>query len=77
MEYCVMKAEIHPTYFSEAKVSCVCGNSFITGSVQKEINVDICSACHPFFSGKQKMVDTEGRVEKFKRKYASFYDKKK
>lgn len=72
-----MKAEIHPTYYSEAKVSCVCGNSFTTGSILKEINVDICSACHPFFSGKQKMVDTEGRVEKFKRKYASFYDKKK
>ena len=72
-----MKAEIHPTYYSEAKVSCVCGNSFTTGSILKEINVDICSACHPFFSGKQKLVDTEGRVEKFKKKYASFYDKKK
>lgn len=72
-----MKAEIHPTYYSEAKVSCVCGNSFTTGSVLKEINVDICSACHPFFSGKQKLIDTEGRVEKFKKKYANFYDKKK
>jgi large subunit ribosomal protein L31 len=72
-----MKAEIHPTYYTEAKVSCVCGNSFTTGSILKEINVDICSACHPFFSGKQKLVDTEGRVEKFKKKYASFYDKKK
>jgi large subunit ribosomal protein L31 len=72
-----MKAEIHPTYYTEAKVSCVCGNTFSTGSVMKEINVDICSACHPFFSGKQKLVDTEGRVEKFKKKYASFYDKKK
>lgn len=77
MEYCVMKAEIHPTYYTEAKVSCVCGNTFLTGSVMKEINVDICSSCHPFFSGKQKLVDTEGRVEKFKKKYASFYDKKK
>ncbi len=72
-----MKAEIHPTYYSEAKVSCVCGNSFTTGSVLKEINVDICSSCHPFFSGKQKLIDTEGRVEKFKKKYANFYDKKK
>jgi len=72
-----MKAEIHPTYYPEAKVTCVCGNSFTTGSILKEINVDICSACHPFFSGKQKMIDTEGRVEKFKKKYASFYDKKK
>lgn len=72
-----MKAEIHPTYYTEAKVSCVCGNSFTTGSVLKEINVDICSSCHPFFSGKQKLIDTEGRVEKFKKKYANFYDKKK
>jgi large subunit ribosomal protein L31 len=72
-----MKAEIHPNYYSEAKVSCVCGNSFTTGSVLKEINVDICSSCHPFFSGKQKLIDTEGRVEKFKKKYANFYDKKK
>lgn len=72
-----MKPEIHPTYYPEAKVNCVCGNNFTTGSILKEINVDICSACHPFFSGKQKLVDTEGRVEKFKKKYASFYDKKK
>lgn len=72
-----MKAEIHPNYTKEAKVSCVCGNTFTTGSILKEISVDICSVCHPFFSGKQKMVDTEGRVEKFKKKYASFYDKKK
>jgi large subunit ribosomal protein L31 len=72
-----MKTEIHPTYYAEAKASCVCGNTFTTGSVLKEISVDICSSCHPFFSGKQKMVDTEGRVEKFKRKYASFYDKNK
>ena len=70
-----MKAEIHPTYYSEAKVTCVCGNTFATGSVMKEINVDICSACHPFFSGKQKLVDVEGRVEKFKKKYASFIKK--
>lgn len=70
-----MKAEIHPKYFTEAKVTCVCGNTFTTGSVMKEISIDICSACHPFFSGKQKLIDTEGRVEKFKKKYASFYTK--
>lgn len=70
-----MKPEIHPKYNLEAKVTCVCGTSFTTGSILKEINVDICSACHPFFSGTQKVLDTEGRVEKFKKKYAGFYKK--
>ena len=76
MEYRVMKPEIHPKYNKEAKVTCVCGNTFTTGSTLNEINTDICSACHPFFSGKQKVMDMEGRVEKFKKKYANFYDKK-
>ncbi len=70
-----MKAEIHPTYYTDAKVVCVCGNTFNTGSTMKEINIDICSECHPFYTGKQKLVDTEGRVEKFKKKYAKFYKK--
>lgn len=70
-----MKAEIHPKYSIEAKVTCVCGNSFTTGSVLKEINVDICSACHPFFTGQNKVMDAEGRMEKFKKKYAGFYKK--
>ena len=70
-----MKAEIHPTYFTDAQVICVCGNTFATGSTLKEIKVDICSECHPFYTGKQKLVDTEGRVEKFKKKYAKFYTK--
>ena len=70
-----MKAEIHPTYYPDAKVVCVCGNTFTTGSTLKEINIDICSECHPFYTGKQKLVDTEGRVEKFKKKYANFYKK--
>ncbi|MCB9073720.1 MAG: 50S ribosomal protein L31 [Bdellovibrionaceae bacterium] len=70
-----MKADIHPKYNTEAKVTCVCGNTFTTGSILKEINVDICSSCHPFFSGQQKVLDTEGRVEKFKKKYANFYKK--
>ena len=64
-----MKAGIHPEA-KETKATCACGESFMTRSVQAEIRVDICSACHPFFTGKQKIVDTEGRVEKFKRKYA-------
>ena len=72
-----MKAEIHPTYFTDAKVVCVCGNTFETGSTMKEINIDICSECHPFYTGKQKLVDTEGRVEKFKKKYAKYYKKDK
>jgi large subunit ribosomal protein L31 len=63
-----MKKEIHPEYF-QAKVTCACGNSWTVGSTKKEIQLDICSACHPFFTGKQKMVDTAGRVEKFRRKY--------
>ena len=70
-----MKAEIHPTYYNDAQVVCVCGNTFTTGSTKKDINIDICSECHPFYTGKQKLVDTEGRVEKFKKKYAKFYKK--
>ena len=65
-----MKAEIHPQYFSDAVVTCVCGNTFKTGSTQKEVRVDICSQCHPFFTGKQKLMDTEGRIDRFKKKYA-------
>ncbi len=61
-----MKKDIHPKYYSEAKVSCACGNSFTTGSTQPELRVEFCSACHPFYTGKQKLVDTARRVEKFK-----------
>ena len=64
-----MKAGIHPEY-KEAKVSCACGENFATRSTRKEIHLDICSKCHPFYTGKQKIVDAEGRVEKFKKKYA-------
>ena len=71
-----MKAEIHPKYHLDAQVICVCGNTFTTGSTLKEIKVDICSECHPFYTGKQKLVDTEGRVEKFKKKYAGYYPNK-
>ena len=61
-----MKDKIHPTYHSDAKVTCSCGNTFTTGSTQKEIQVEICSACHPIYTGKKKIVDTAGRVDKFK-----------
>ncbi len=64
-----MKEKIHPAY-KEAKVVCACGESFATRSTTPLIHVDICSKCHPFFTGKQKLVDAEGRVEKFKKKYA-------
>ena len=63
-----MKKGIHPDYESAA-VSCACGNSFETRSTKKSINIEICSACHPFYTGKQKFVDSEGRVERFNRKY--------
>ena len=63
-----MKEGIHPDYV-ESKVSCACGNTFVTRSVKPAINVEICSACHPFFTGKQKFVDSEGRVDRFNRKY--------
>lgn len=63
-----MKKDIHPEYV-EATVHCTCGNTFTTRSTKKEIRVEICSQCHPFFTGKQKMVDTAKRVEKFKKKY--------
>jgi large subunit ribosomal protein L31 len=64
-----MKAEIHPEYV-EAHVTCTCGNSFTTRSTQSEIHVEICSDCHPFYTGKQKLVDTGGRVERFRRRQA-------
>ena len=63
-----MKKEIHPKYYEDAKVTCVCGNSFTTGSTLPEIKVEICSACHPFYTGKQKLVDSARRVEKFQTK---------
>jgi large subunit ribosomal protein L31 len=66
-----MKDALHPNYINDAVVTCVCGNTFKTGSTQKEIRVDICSACHPFFTGKQKLMDTEGRIDRFRKKYAS------
>lgn len=72
-----MKEGIHPTYFSDAVINCVCGNSFQTGSTQKEVRVDICSACHPFYTGKQKLIDTEGRIDRFRKKYAGNLAKSK
>ena len=65
-----MKAEVHPNYYV-ASVSCACGETFKTRSTRKgDLHVEICSACHPFFTGKQKLIDTAGRVDRFNRRYA-------
>ncbi|RXZ80010.1 50S ribosomal protein L31 [Paenibacillaceae bacterium] len=63
-----MKQNIHPTY-QVTSVTCACGNSFETGSIKTNLRVEICSVCHPFFTGKQKFIDVGGRVDKFKKKY--------
>ncbi len=63
-----MKTDIHPTYYPKAKVTCACGQSFTTGSTVEEMHVEICSACHPFFTGKQKLMDSAGRVDRFRKR---------
>ena len=63
-----MKKDIHPKYV-ECKVTCGCGNSFVTRSTVPQLAVEVCSNCHPFFTGKQKLIDTAGRVERFRKKY--------
>jgi len=71
-----MKKDIHPEY-KETKVTCACGNTFTTRSTKfPELNIDICNQCHPFYTGKQKLVDSAGRVERFKRKYEKHYKNK-
>jgi len=64
-----MKAKIHPEYYTDATVACSCGNTFTTGSTRKTLKVELCSKCHPFFTGELRIVDTAGRVERFKRRY--------
>ena len=64
-----MKKDIHPKY-NDVTITCACGNTIKTRSTKEDIHLDICSNCHPFFTGKQKLVDTEGRVERFRRKYS-------
>lgn len=63
-----MKSETHPTYYPDAKVICACGNTWTTGSTKKVIHTDVCSRCHPFFTGEQRIVDAEGQVDRFYRK---------
>lgn len=64
----IMKEKIHPKYYPNAKVKCACGNTFEVGSTKEFIEIEVCSKCHPFYTGKSKLVDTLGMVEKFKRK---------
>ena len=70
-----MKADIHPTYV-EARVTCSCGNTFTTRSTKDELHSELCNECHPFFTGKQKMVDTGGRIDRFQRRYGTRAKKK-
>jgi len=76
-----MKRDIHPQYYPNAKVSCTCGNTFTVGSTKSEIKVEICSACHPFFTGDMRYVDTGGRMKRFEKRQqaaaTSLYQKKK
>jgi large subunit ribosomal protein L31 len=64
-----MKDKIHPKYFTDANVTCSCGNNFTTGSTRQTLKVELCNKCHPFFTGEQKIIDTAGRVERFNKKY--------
>ena len=72
-----MKEKIHPQYFADAKVICACGNTFNVGSTRKEIRVELCSKCHPFLTGERRMMDTAGRVERFRRRYEASEKKAK
>ena len=63
-----MKAAIHPEYFQDAVVTCLCGNTFTTGSTVRDLKTEVCSVCHPFFTGEQRIVDTGGQVERFRRR---------
>ena len=71
-----MKPAIHPQFYTNAKVTCACGKSFTAGSTLQELHTEICSQCHPFYTGKQKLVDTAGRVDKFKQRQAKASAKK-
>lgn len=72
-----MKKDIHPKYNEKASVKCACGNTFVTGSTVDEISVEVCSKCHPFYTGQEKVMDTAGRVEKFKRRQEAAQKQKK
>lgn len=72
-----MQKEIHPKFYEKAEVKCACGEHFTVGSTKEKIQVEICRSCHPFFSGQEKIIDTAGRVERFKKRASSSVRKKK
>lgn len=72
-----MKTDIHPTYFEKVQITCACGNSFEAGSTSEKVSVEVCSACHPFYTGKQKIVDMAGRVDKFRKRQEEAAELKK
>jgi len=72
-----MKKNIHPQYYPHCQVTCACGNTFFVGSTKPELNVEICSACHPFYTGKEKLIDTAGRVDRFRKRQSQAKKPKK
>ncbi len=70
-----MKEKIHPKYFPDAKITCLCGNTFTSGSTKPQLKVEVCSKCHPYFTGAQRLMDVEGRVERFMRRYGKKLEK--
>lgn len=72
-----MKTDIHPTYFQSATISCACGKTYVIGSTKEKIEIEICANCHPFYTGKEKLIDTAGRVQKFEHRRAQASRQKK
>ena len=70
-----MKEKIHPKYYPQARVRCACGNTWTTGSTMPEISTDVCSSCHPFFTGEQRIVDSEGQVDRFYRRLRQYHER--
>ncbi|MFH1639773.1 MAG: 50S ribosomal protein L31 [Chloroflexota bacterium] len=70
-----MKEKIHPKYYPDAQVTCGCGNTFTVGSTRKQLKVELCSKCHPFYTGERRLIDTAGRVEKFEQRYKKMAEK--
>lgn len=72
-----MKEKVHPKYYPDAKITCLCGNAFTSGSTKPQLKVEVCSKCHPYFTGAQRLMDVEGRVERFMRRYGKKQEKSK
>lgn len=72
-----MKEKIHPKYYPDAKITCLCGNTFTSGSTKPQLKIEVCSKCHPYFTGAQRLMDVEGRVERFMKRYRKKAEKSK